>query len=264
MSDVQGRPPSSMSTNRRYGIAISVALILGGAYWALTGLTEGTKNSQESYTVQGDSLLVKGGAAEVEVRPGDGTEVKIDRQFERNVFGSDPKEKFHEDEGKLELNSGGCGFLSFGCKTSYVLTVPRDLKLTVESSSGNVKLSGFAGGAEVKTSSGDIEVHDVGGPLQLESSSGDVEADGLTATSVIAHSSSGSSSLDFSVAPQSVEAKSSSGDVSIRIPSGVESYKVDTKTSSGDESANVKIDPNATRTIQAKTSSGDVTIEYNH
>ena len=39
---------------------------------------------------------------------------------------------------------------------------------------------------------------------------------------------------------------------------------VDTKTSSGDESANVKIDPNATRTIQAKTSSGDVTIEYNH
>jgi DUF4097 and DUF4098 domain-containing protein YvlB len=116
----------------------------------------------------------------------------------------------------------------------------------------------------VKTSSGDIEVHDVGGPLQLESSSGDVEADGLTATSVTTHSSSGSASLDFSVAPQSVEAKSSSGDVSIRIPSGVEAYKVDTKTSSGDESANVKIDPNATRTIQAKTSSGDVTIEYNH
>jgi DUF4097 and DUF4098 domain-containing protein YvlB len=264
MSDVQGRPPSSMSTNRRYGIAISVALILGGAYWALTGLTEGTQSSQESYAVQGTSLLVKGGAAEVEVRPGDGTEVKIDRQFERNVFGSDPKENYHADEGRLELNSGGCGFLSFGCKTSYVLTVPRDLKLTIESNSGNVTLSGFDGGAEVKTSSGDINVHDVGGPVQLESSSGDVEADGLTATSVTARSSSGSATLDFSTAPQSVDAKSSSGDVAIRIPSGDESYKVDTKTSSGDESANVKIDPNATRTIQAKTSSGDVTIEYSH
>ncbi|WUJ75430.1 DUF4097 domain-containing protein [Kribbella soli] len=264
MSDVQGRPPSSMSTNRRYGIAISVALILGGAYWALTGLTEGTKSGQESYTVGGDSLLVKSGAATLEVRPGDGTELKVERQSERNVFGSDPKEKYDEGGGKLELNSGGCGFLSFGCKTSYVLTVPRDLKLTVESSSGDVTVSGFTGGAEVKSSSGDIEVHDVGGPLRMESSSGDLEADGLTATSVITRSSSGSATLDFTVAPQSVDAKTSSGDLSIQIPSGDESYKVDTKTSSGDESANVKIDPNATRTIQAKTSSGDVTIEYNH
>jgi len=264
MSDVQGRPPSSMSTNRRYGIAISVALILGGAYWALTGLTEGTKSSQESYPVRGDSLLVKGGAAEVEVRPGDGTEVKIDRQFERNVFGSDPKERYDQGDGKLELDSGGCGFLSFGCKTSYVLTVPRDVKLTVENSSGKVTVAGIEGGAVLKTSSADIEVHDVGGPLELRSSSGDVEGDGLTATSVTTHSSSGSVALDFTVAPQTVDAKTSSGDVDIRIPSGTESYKVDTDTSSGDESANVKIDPNATRTIRAKTSSGDVSIEYSH
>jgi hypothetical protein len=253
-----------MSVERRYGIAISVALILGGAYWALTGLTEGTKNSQTSYPVQGGSLLVKGGSATVEVRPGDGTEVKIDRQSERNVFGSDPKEKYDESEGKLELDSGGCGFLSFGCKTTYVLTVPRDLKLTVESSSGDMTVSGIEGATELKSSSGDIEVHDVGGPLDLKSNSGELEADGLSATSVTAHSSSGSTSLDFTEAPQTVEAKTSSGDVSIRLPSGAEAYKVDTDTSSGDESANVKIDPNASRTITAKTSSGDVSIEYNH
>ncbi len=264
MSDVQGRPRSSMSVERRYGIAISVALILGGAYWALTGLTEGTKNSQTSYPVQGGSLLVKGGSATVEVRPGDGTEIKVDRQSERNVFGSDPNEKYDEGEGKLELESGGCGFLSFGCRTTYVLTVPRDLKLTVESSSGNMTVNGIEGATQLKSSSGDIEVHDVGGPLDLKSSSGDLEADGLAATSVTTHSSSGSTSLDFSVAPQTVDAKTSSGDVSIRIPSGAEAYKVDTDTSSGDEAANVKIDPNATRTITAKTSSGDVSIEYNH
>ena len=264
MSDVQGRPRSSMSVERRYGIAISVALILGGAYWALTGLTEGTKNSQTSYPVHDSSLLVKGGAATVEVRPGDGTEIKVERQFERNVFGSDPNEKYDESEGKLELNSGGCGFLSFGCKTTYVLTVPRDLKLTVESSSGDMTIAGIQGATELKSSSGDIEVHDVRGPLDLKSSSGDLEADGLTATSVTAHSSSGSTSLDFAVAPETVEAKTSSGDVSIRIPSGTETYKVDTDTSSGDEAANVNNDPNAKRTITAKTSSGDVSIEYNH
>jgi hypothetical protein len=264
MSDVQGRPRSSMSVERRYGIAISVALILGGAYWALTGLTEGTKNSQTSYPVHDSSLLVKGGSATVEVRPGDGTEIKVDRQFERNVFGSEPSEKYNEGEGRLELNGGGCGFLSFGCKTTYVLTVPRDLNLTVESSSGDMTVSGIEGVTELKSSSGDIEVHDVSGPLDLKSSSGDLEADGLGSTSVTAHSSSGSTSLEFSVAPQTVEAKTSSGDVSIRIPSGPETYKVDTDTSSGDEAANVNNDPKATRTITAKTSSGDVSLEYNH
>ena len=253
-----------MSPQRRYGIAISVALILGGLYWALTGLTEGTKTGQTSYTVQGGSLEVQGGSATVEIRPGDGTEVRVDRQSERNLFGSDPKEKYDAGDGRLQLNSGGCGFLSFGCKTSYVLTVPRDVKLKVENSSGKVAVSGIEGGAELKTSSGEIEVHDVGGALDLRSSSGSIEADGLTSTSVSTHSSSGDATLEFTVAPQSVEAKTSSGDVSIGIPAGDEAYKVDTKTSSGDEAANVNTDPNATRSITARTSSGDVNVEYNH
>ncbi|MEU8223988.1 DUF4097 family beta strand repeat-containing protein [Kribbella sp. NPDC048915] len=262
MSDVQGRPRSSMSIERRYGIAISVALILGGAYWALTGLTEGTKTSHHRYPVQGTSLHVQNSSATIEVRPGDGNEVRVDRESERNLFGSDPKENYDAGENRLELDSGGCGFLSFNCETKYILTVPRDLQLTVESTSGDLTVTGIEGGANLKTNSGDIVAHDLGGSVELESSSGDQEADGLTATSVTTHSSSGDTSLDFSAAPQKVDAEASSGDVDIRIPSGTESYKVDTDTSSGDESANVKIDPSATRTISAKTSSGDVSIEY--
>jgi DUF4097 and DUF4098 domain-containing protein YvlB len=252
-----------MSPERRYGIAISVALILGGAYWALTGLTDATKTGQSSYPVQGTTLLVKGGSAPIEVRPGDGSEVKVERQTKRNVLGSDPQEKYDASNGRLDLDTGGCGFLSFGCKTSYVLTVPRNVKLTVENSSGNVSVSGVAAGLTLKTSSGDLEVHDVGGPLDLSSSSGDIDADGLTSTSVSAHSSSGSATLDFTVAPQSIEAKSSSGDLSIGIPAGDETYRLDTKTSSGDDTAHVKTDPGATRTITARTSSGDVNVEYN-
>ncbi|MEU4196355.1 DUF4097 family beta strand repeat-containing protein [Kribbella sp. NPDC026611] len=262
MSEVQGRSPGTMSNERRYGIAISVALILGGLYWALTGLSDGEKSSADNYPVQGDALVIKNGSAELEIRAGDGPDMHVERQFERTALGHDPKEKY--GDGKLELNSGGCGFLWFGCKTSYVLTVPKDLRLTIESSSGDVNLSGMPAGATIKASSGSIEVHDAGGPLTLESSSGDIDADGLTATSVTTKSSSGSVALDFTVAPQSVDSKSSSGDVSIRIPSGDESYQVDTKTSSGEESANVKVDPSSTRTLHAKTSSGDVTIEYNH
>ncbi|TCC64119.1 hypothetical protein E0H73_06750 [Kribbella pittospori] len=262
MSQVQGRPTSTMSPERRYGIAISVALILGGVYWALTGLTEDTKTSQTSYPVQGDSLLVEAKSASVEVRAGDVSDVRVERQFERNVLGSDPKEQY--DDGKLELRDTGCGPLSFGCETHYTLTVPKELKVTLESSSGDLTVSGLEGGANLKTSSGDIEVHDVGGSLWLESSSGDQEADGLTATSVTTKSSSGDADLEFATAPQSVDSEASSGDVTIRVPNDAEAYKVDTETSSGDESATVTVAPTATRTIDAKTSSGDVTVEYAH
>ncbi|MGW1343096.1 DUF4097 family beta strand repeat-containing protein [Kribbella sp. NPDC002412] len=262
MSEVQGRPAGTMSTERRYGIAISVALILGGVYWALTGLTEESKTTQDSYPVAGDSLTIQTTSVDVEVRSGDGPDVKVERTFERNVFGSDPKEDY--EDGKLQLRDSGCGFLSFGCDTNYILTVPKDVKLTVESSSGDIKVSGLPGGANLKSSSGSIEAHDVGGSLWLESSSGDLEARGLSATTVSTQSSSGSTELDFTSAPQSVDAEASSGDVTIRLPSGTETYKLDTDTSSGDETANIRSDPSATRTIDAKTSSGDVTIEYNH
>ncbi|TDD58385.1 hypothetical protein E1263_19390 [Kribbella antibiotica] len=262
MSDVQGRPASTMSAERRYGIAISVALILGGVYWALTGLTEGTKSGQSTYKLAEHSLVVEGGSISVEIRPGDGDELKIDRQFERNAFGSDPEDSFKD--GTLRLKEANCGFLSFNCKTSYVLTVPRDVKLTVKNNSGSVKVSGMTGDTELKTNSGDIVAQSLGGSLRMESSSGSIAADGLTAGKVTTKSSSGSADLEFSEAPQSVDAKSSSGDVTIMLPAGDESYHVETDTSSGDNERNVKVDPGSTRSLKAKTSSGDIDIEYSH
>lgn len=262
MSEVQSRPSGTMSPERRYGIAISVALILGGLYWALTGLTEDTKTTQDSYPVDGGAVTIETGSTDVEIRSGEGTAITVDRRFERNVFGSDPSERY--DDGTLKINASDCGFISFGCDTHYVVSVPKDVKLTVKGSSGDLTVSGVPGGADLKTSSGSITVRDVGGSLRLESSSGRLEAADLTATTVSTKSSSGDVDLDFASAPQSVEAESSSGDVEIQVPSGEESYRVDIDTSSGDESANVKIDPSATRTIKADTSSGDVTVEYDH
>ncbi|MFC9690950.1 DUF4097 domain-containing protein [Kribbella sp. NPDC056951] len=262
MSDGQRRPASTMSAERRYGIAISVALILGGIYWALTGLTEGTRSGQSTYKLDDKALVVEGGSTSVEIRPGDGTELKVDRQFERNALGSDPTDTFKD--GKLQLKDTNCGFLSFGCKTTYVLTVPRDVKLTVKNNSGPIKVSGMTADTELKTSSGDIEVHDLGGIVRLESSSGSIDGDGLNASSVTTKSSSGSAELAFATAPASVDAKSSSGDVKITVPSGPETYLIETDTSSGDYSPELRQDPSATRTIHVKTSSGDIDLEYSH
>lgn len=258
MSQPQRRPAGTMSTERRYGIAISVALILGGAYWALTGLTTGETTSQQSYPVQGSSLNLETRSTDVEVRSGDVKEVKVERRFERNLFGSDPSEEY--ENGTLAIRGSSCGFLSVGCKTEIVVTIPKDLPVTVESHSGDVEVAGLPAGGKVTTTSGSIDVRDVGGSLTLESTSGSVDAKDLTAATVTANSVSGSTDLEFRSAPQSVQAEATSGDVSITVP-GAEVYKVETDATSGDESVTVKTDPAASRTIKARTTSGDVTIE---
>jgi hypothetical protein len=265
MSDVEGgpvttRPASTMSAERRYGIAISVALILGGVYWALTSLSENTKTSHQTYPVVGTALSIDTSSTDVQVHSGDVKEITVDRKFERNALGSDPKDKY--GNGKLEISGSGCGFLSFGCDTDYVVTVPKDLDVTIKTSSGDLKVIGLGGSTTLESSSGKIEVQNLSGNLSLESSSGDLEAAGLTSGSVTSKSSSGSIELGFRTAPTTVDVTTSSGDASVRLPEGDETYKVETDSKSGDENAEVKIDPAATRTIRVKSSSGDAVVEY--
>lgn len=262
MSDAEGRPAGTMSMERRYGIAISVALILGGVYWALTSLTENTRTSHQSYPVVGTTLSIDSSSAEVEVHSGDVKEITVNRRSERNALGGDPKEKY--DDGRLVISDTNCGFLSFGCHTGYVVTVPKDLSVSIKTSSGDVKVTGLGGHTKLESSSGKLEAQRLSGDLEAESSSGDLDAEGLSSGSVIAKTSSGSIELTFASAPSSVQAKSSSGDVLVRLPTGTETYKVDTDTNSGDESADVKKDPTSTRTIMVDTSSGDAIVEYDH
>jgi hypothetical protein len=262
MSEVQGRPAGTMSTERRYGIAISVALILGGVYWALTGLTDDHRTSQGSYQVPDGALTIQADSADVELHTGDVSEITVDRKFNRNLFGSKPSEKY--SDGKLQLKDTGCGFLSFGCDTNYVITVPKDLTVTIQSSSGDLKVSELPTGVSLQTSSGAIELDHVGGQVSLKSSSGDISGDNLSATGVTAQSSSGDVELGFDLAPQQIDAQTSSGDVDLRLPTGDETYKVDADTNSGDESANVKTDPQSSRVIKAKSSSGDTVVEYDN
>jgi hypothetical protein len=260
MSDVEGRPAGTMSPERRYGIAISVALILGGVYWALTSLTEDTKTSHETYPVVGSAVSIETGSTDVEVRSEDVREITVNRRVERNALGSDPKDEY--EDGKLRIKDTGCGFLSFGCDTDYVVTVPKDLAVTIKTSSGDLKVTGLGGTTTLKSSSGRIKADAVTGDLAMDTSSGNLEATGLSGGSVTGKSSSGSVELEFVKAPTKVEARTSSGDVSVLLPRGDETYRVDADTKSGDESTRVKSDPASTRIITLETSSGDATVDY--
>jgi DUF4097 and DUF4098 domain-containing protein YvlB len=76
-----------------------------------------------------------------------------------------------------------------------------------------------------------------------------------------ADTAAGDVELDFSVAPELVDASTASGDVDVGVPEhGI--YRVEADPGTGDPHINVKTDPAATRIIRAQTASGDVTVGY--
>ncbi|WP_328996476.1 DUF4097 domain-containing protein [Kribbella sp. NBC_01245] len=260
MSEVESRPGSSMTPERRIGVTVSVALILGGGWWAASQLTQSDETKQLEFPVSGTSLRVETSNNDIEIRTADVSKITVTRKAERNVFSDDPEENY--EDGVLELKKTGCGFLSFGgCDTNYLIQIPKDLAVKVETSSGEILAIGLEKGADLKTSSGRIELHTVSGDITAESSSGDIEGQTLGEGQYRANSSSGEIGLEFARAPVSVDAETSSGEVKIELP-GADTYAVDVKTNSGETDNRLKQDPAATRKIRAKSSSGDVKLQY--
>lgn len=183
-----------------------------------------------------------------------------------------------KDGATVRIN-GNCPYISFGpCDARIVIRVPADTEVDVrsgsgdvtatglsgtvklETGSGDVNATGLSGEAELHTSSGDVNVRGLRGTTDLRSGSGDINAEDMAARSLIADTASGDVELDFSRAPELVDASTASGDVDVTVPDGT--YRVEDDPGSGKTHRNVKSDPAGTRVIRAQTSSGDITLGY--
>ena len=99
------------------------------------------------------------------------------------------------------------------CRASYRLTVPDNVPLDIETSSGSVRLSGVRASVQVSTGSGAIAATGFCGfPLRASSDSGDVSA-------------------SRSAPPDRLELRSRSGDVRAVVPAG--RYQIDAQSDSG-------------------------------
>lgn len=132
----------------------------------------------------------------------------------------------HWDQGELDI-SQDCptGLFEQTCSVSYQITVPP------------------------------------GVPLNLTTSSGNVTTTGIRSTNVQASTGSGDIWLDFATAPTQVNAQTSSGDVTVKVPRGA-SYVVVANADNGLPDLGVPDAPGSPRSITAQSSNGDVTIGY--
>ncbi|MFE5805425.1 DUF4097 family beta strand repeat-containing protein [Streptomyces sp. NPDC056491] len=191
-------------------------------------------------------------AGSIEVTPGTGPGVTIRRTVHYRE-GAAPTPGQKVTDGVLTFTDG----CSTSCYVDYRLEVPATATVELESTSGDISVAGVAA-AVVTADSGTVRAERIGGPLKVRTSSGDITATGLSAPSADVHSDSGDAQLEFTGAPSSVLAETTSGNVTLTVPPAP--YRVAVSTSSGDRDVTVPDDASAPSRLSAKTTSGDVRI----
>ena len=217
--------------------AAALALVIS---WLLTAET-----SVASYAVRGsvNGITLDLGAADAEiVGGGDRPEIGV-RRTDEFAFGRRAVSTREAEAGELRISSR-CprSAVLHVCSSRYRVTVPDNVRVTVRTTSGDVRFIGYRGSASVDTGSGDITVSRFCGfALRARAQSGDVGASAACAL-------------------ERMELRSRTGDVRAIVPPG--RYQVDAETDDGSRRIRgLTVAEDAPFQIQALTSSGDIDVE---
>ena len=135
-------------------------------------------------------------------------------------------------------------------------------KLVVSTVSGDAEVHGSALDAEMSSMSGDVTVDGVFETLEMKSTSGEVEFNGSVLEAKASAVSGDISVTVENTTVKQITGKSTSGDVEIYLPHGLQSVHAECSTVSGDCLSRVSdAGIGAAVQIRAKSVSGDVSVE---
>jgi hypothetical protein len=222
-------------------VAASTAIVVSGAlivgiWWAAT-----REERVSSFAVTGslNGVTLDLGDADADIigageRPG----IRV-RRTDHSAFGRRAVGQRDVSGGVLRIRSRCPSSVLGSCSTSYRLTVPDNVPVTVRTGAGDVRFDRYQGSARIDTTEGDIAVSAFCGfALQARAETGAVRA----ATSC---------------APERMELRSSTGDVRAVVPPG--RYRVDADGGSRTVRGVTAAD-DAPFSIQALSSAGDVEV----
>ncbi len=184
---------------------------------------------------------------------------------------------FSSSSGNIKIK-GGNGNTEISSTSGNITIINNTGELSAAASSGNITIEAAIGAKEVETTSGEIKLSECSGYLKASSSSGEIVISDLGSGGIF-ETTSGNIKVSFTEElvknREDIEAIASSGEVELRLPSGL-SFDFEAKTSSGDidtffdDSLSYKQDgDHASGTVGADpafqmkivTSSGNITVE---
>jgi hypothetical protein len=130
------------------------------------------------------------------------------------------------------------------CQVGFELVMPADIDVDVRTSNGRVAVDGLAGAVDVETDNGAID------------------GERLESRAVAARTDNGRIGLSFAVAPESVDAVTDNGSISLRLPDDRARYDVAAESDNGSVDVDVRTDSSAERLIVAESDNGAIDIRY--
>lgn len=199
------------------------------------------------------------GSGDVQVKTGSGSQVIVHGDVSSDSWFSNQDSAVKSVENNPPIQQSG-GSIRIGynlpedakhhVSISYVVTVPPDTTVTLNSGSGSLSVSGVRSGTQAHTGSGDIRLSELGGKVQVQSGSGGIRAENVS-SAFSAGTGSGSIEADLSGSGD-VDVHSGSGSIRVKGATG----GLRARTGSGD----IEADGNVKGPWQVHTGSGSVRI----
>jgi DUF4097 and DUF4098 domain-containing protein YvlB len=236
--------PSASLPTLLLGACATVTLTGCGLAAAIDG---DTTRRTEDQTVPADGIRVvdvetDNGA--IEIRGGDGGDEITIHSVMREQDDGDADTSIQVDGDRLVV-TGECDRRWWNeCSIAFVVTMPSETDVRVETDNGRVAASGLDGDVAIETDNGAIEATALGG------------------AAVVTETDNGRIHLTFSEAPMSVRAHTDNGSISVRLPDDGGRYAVDADSDNGDVDIDVGTDPEAERTVVARSDNGAIDVEY--
>jgi len=234
--------PSTRSTVRVVGSVLALLLVLGAA---LSGVAQAARTSTTStHALPADltSVELSNAVGRVLVTAVDAGEEPRVVVTATGGF-TDPTFEVEESGGAVSL-AGRCpkGLLFGPCEVDWRVFVPADVDVSVE------------------TSVGDVVVTGAGRTVRAASDVGSVTVAGVRARTVDVQGSVGDVVVDVDVAPELLTARTSTGDVEVTLPVGSTAYQVRSSTSVGSVRTQVPVDDGSPHRLELLTSVGNVSV----
>jgi hypothetical protein len=242
-------------SGRLIGLLLFMALLIG---FVLLGgrLLQKKLNTTRTFAGAAHHLVVRLDVGSVTVTGRAGDDTVVHRTLTYGFRKPLAKDRATADGVHID---GACPSYSLAaCRLSYKIEVPLDDVVDVRTKAGSVQVRALTGAVTLSTTAGSLSVTDLEGHVDLATTAGSIKGTALRTLDVRAHTSAGSVSLRFGVAPNNVDVSTSAGSVFVDLVDAV--YKVDATTGAGSTNIDVRTDADATRTVKASTSAGSIRI----
>ena len=262
------RPPSGtpMSSGSRTALivtlsVVAVAIVVGVVVigTVLRGGSLGGTYADTQIVDAGPRVLATVPNASVDLRPSPDDRVYVEARG--TYVGAAPSLRVTTEAGVTSI-SGGCPGRWFGfCSVELTVRLPTALPLNVVARNGRLTATGLTGALTLETTNGAITTDGSRGDLELRTTNGAIDVRDSGSRRVAATTTNGGVALDFLDPPSAVQARSTNGAITVRLPADGVTYRVDARTTNGEiDSRSVPSDPSSRRSVTAATTNGKVTV----